>query len=443
VLSNLARTYRHHLAKYFLFRLLKVLALAGYRNIHHIRSILSVPYTPGYRLVAWSNFAGEHLLKRVLFTPVQALDIPEPRFVNKGDLDKPDKIAILKIEMPKLEVVEISEAIVIGRTDFVLSDNAAILPDAFDSSLDTCPAEVFGVVSIKRDKKLMKLYLTQESKEIDSAITLLGQNSANYAHWLTEILPKLLVLDAYPEFREIPLLLDHGLHPNILESVRIFSASHREIISVKHWEPVKVKRLLCVSQPAYEPYIPHGLFDNESSQIVNTFSRPALSMLRNTAWRLTAEQTIPATKKLCISRSRTSGNVRGITNSDLVESFLKKEGFEVIEPASLTFSDQVIACKQARIIVAPIGAALANMIFSSPGCKIIVLAPYYEGASYYYYSNLAGILGHELYYVLGQQTSGGGHPMHRDYVIDLSELEAVLASLSDNGHLTRRYAATN
>ena len=443
MLSAFTRVYRAHLAKYFLFRLLKVLALAVYRNIYHIRSILSGSYPPSYQLVAWSNFAGEHLLKRTLFKPVQELGVPGPQFVNKGGLNELENIAILEIEMPKLEVVEISEAIAIGKTDFVLSGNTAIFPDAFDSSRDTCPAEVFGVVSIKRDTNLMKLYLTQETNEIDSAATLLGQNSANYAHWLTEILPKLLILDAYPDFGKIPLLLDHGLHPNLLESVRIFNASNREIISIKRWEPVKVKRLLCVSQPAYEPYIPHGIFHNKSSHVVNAFSHHALSILRNAAWQLIGPKTIPETKKLCIARSRTSGNVRGITNWHLIESFLQAEGFEVIEPESLTFSDQVIACKQAHIMVAPIGAALANMIFSPPGCKIIVLAPYYEGASYYYYSNLAGILGHELYHVLGQQTTRGGHPMHRDYCIDLSELEALLAFLSNNGHLTQRYAATN
>ena len=130
-------------------------------------------------------------------------------------------------------------------------------------------------------------------------------------------------------------------------------------------------------------------------------------------------------------------------NSDLIEHFLEKRNFKVLEPASMNFSEQVAACKEAEFIIAAVGAALANMIFSPPGCKIIALAPYYDDANYYYYSNLAGVLEHELYYVLGREIENAGHPMHRDYSIDLSELEKAIDLLLGISCSSSQYAALN
>ena len=73
MLSDFTRVYRAHLAKYFLFRLLKVLALAVYRNIYHIRSILSGSYPPSYQLVAWSNFAGNIYSSAPCLSPCRSL----------------------------------------------------------------------------------------------------------------------------------------------------------------------------------------------------------------------------------------------------------------------------------------------------------------------------------------------------------------------------------
>ncbi|SEK35811.1 glycosyltransferase family 61 protein [Nitrosovibrio tenuis] len=388
--------------------------------------------TSSYMLIPWSAFRDTQLLSRMSFSPAQFIDIPGPRFVNKRRSDKLDEVDTLKLEMPKLEVTEVRDGIVVGGTDFTLSGETAIFPDAFVPSRDTCPAEVFGVASIDRHKALMRLYLTHQPKKVNFAAALLGQSATNYAHWLTEILPKLLVLDAFAEFDNAPLLLDHGLHPNILESVSILNTKHRNVIMVGRWEPVRVDRLLYISQPGYEPYIPHGLSAKGLTGIVNTFSSPALNILRDTASRVTGKSGQAGAKKLYIRRSKSSGNLRGIINSDVIEGLVRVKGFQVVEPSSLTFFEQVVACKQAEIIVAPIGAALANMIFSPAGCKVIALAPYYEEASYYYYSNLAGVLGHEFYYILGRQINKNGHPMHREYSIDPSELEMAITSLLSN-----------
>lgn len=69
----------------------------------------------------------------------------------------------------------------------------------------------------------------------------------------------------------------------------------------------------------------------------------------------------------------------------------------------MSCQEQAVICLDAELIIAPIGATLANMIFAPKGRKVIILAPHYAGANYFYYTHLAAVLGHELTYVLGPQ----------------------------------------
>lgn len=427
MLSSLLRIYRTHLSRYLIFRLIRFWAEASYRFTYRLFSALVSPVLGNrYSLVNFSCFSGANLKNRFSFAAAQSIEIPAPRFINGRFPMHVERLGSFKTEMSKLEIVEIRDAVVVGGADFVLAGNAAVWPDAFVASRDTCPAEIFGVISINRRKNMMGLHLTRGARQFDRAIMLMGQNTANYAHWLTETLPKLVTLNSYPEFDHLPLLVDSGLHPNIYESIELLNSKHRDVVLVKRWEPVILDEIVCVSQPAYEPYVPQGLFNEGSSSTINAFSRPALDILRKAATGAVSKSGRSEMQMVYFCRSEQSRNLRGIINSEAIEEYVRAVGFELVEPASLGFMQQVAACSQARIIVAPIGAALANMIFAPRGCKILTLAPYYDGANYYYYSNLAGVLGHELHYVLGQQIDKGEHPMHRRYSIDLSDLKVAI-----------------
>jgi capsular polysaccharide biosynthesis protein len=104
-------------------------------------------------------------------------------------------------------------------------------------------------------------------------------------------------------------------------------------------------------------------------------------------------------------------------------------GFIILDPAELSFIEQESFSHAAKIIVAPIGAALANMIFARPECRILALSPYYKNANYFFYSNLAAALNLPFNYFLGTQSHNYGHPMHRSYIVNLDELRCALGRL--------------
>jgi capsular polysaccharide biosynthesis protein len=58
-----------------------------------------------------------------------------------------------------------------------------------------------------------------------------------------------------------------------------------------------------------------------------------------------------------------------------LENDLRKLGFTVIEAAELQLDQCISIFARARWVVAPHGAALANLIFASPGTRVLELLP--------------------------------------------------------------------
>jgi hypothetical protein len=68
-------------------------------------------------------------------------------------------------------------------------------------------------------------------------------------------------------------------------------------------------------------------------------------------------------------------NNRIVVNEGQVLEALAPWGFERIDPGALSVAAQIKAFAEADVIVAPHGAALANLVFASPGATLIELFP--------------------------------------------------------------------
>lgn len=431
---RILRIYRTHLAQFFLLRLLKAFFLAAYRFTYRVRSLMArQPFSGDYQFISACSCGDDVCSRRIVFERGEVVDIPPPAFYGYGSDLATAKNPAIKIDAPALEVAEFRSAVVVGRVDFVFVVGKAVHHDLFVPSQHRVPAENVGVVSINRAMKRMRLRLVGEPVRLVKAVSLIGQCSSNYAHWLTETLPKLPILDACEEYADFPLLVDDGLHPNLYASIDLINKNNREIIKVGSWQSVRVDRLVAVSSPGYERYVPHGIRSREAPGYVNCFSRTALRMLRDATDKALGSNRSLRDRRIYLSRSEQSGNIRRIGNLDDIEAVISARGIRMITPESMNFQDQVASCIDAEIIVAPVGASLANMIFAPPGCIVVVLSPYYDEANYFYYSNLAGILGHRIYYVLGPQVNNGQHPMHRSYSIDADTLSKTLESVIGSG----------
>ena len=421
------RIYRKNFAQFFFFRLIKLISLNTYIFFYRLLSSLIRHESSG--TYYWKSLSkidkNFHKRKITIFDKITSKNNPVS-FVGYKSKKVSKEVHIELIDQPEQSIFEFENASVMGRIDFVFKNKIAIHQDLFIPQKHQSPAENTGLILNKINENKLDLFIIKKTIFIEKAISLIGQCSHNYAHWLTECLPKLPIVDSLNDYKNWPILIDAGLHPNIVESIKLLNKNNRDIIEVKSWQPVKVKNLVVTTSTAYERYVPQGLYISEPDPYLNTFSYFSLNLLRNSLKEKIKNKKIKPYKRLFFTRTKSSNNLRRLVNSNEIESTIINYGITPIIPEKRSFELQVSECMNAELIIAPIGAALANIVFAPKGCIVVVLAPYFSGASYSYYRNLASILGHKITFILGRQEGNIIQPSQRNYFIDIEELKKIL-----------------
>ena len=79
-------------------------------------------------------------------------------------------------------------------------------------------------------------------------------------------------------------------------------------------------------------------------------------------------------EKIYVSRALSTTwrpNYRPMTNEIEVEARVRRAGFTVVYPETLSFTDQIRAFASARCILGPSGSGMLNAIFSMPGTRVL------------------------------------------------------------------------
>jgi Glycosyltransferase 61 len=255
------------------------------------------------------------------------------------------------------------------------------------------------------------------------------------------VLPKLSILNSIEQYRELPLLVDGWVHPNFHDALEMLNQGRREIIKVDRWELLHADGIVHVSPTAYIPaeyrqYLLNGKIPKFGPNEF-LFSKPAILRMRNQLLAATAAKEPKSGsavqkrghgERLFVRRER-HGNERKALNSDEAEIVALRYDFEPIEPSGMTIAEQIRIFSGAKLVAGQIGAALTNLLFAKPRCKVIAMALYYPDANYWFWSNCLGLLGHDLYHVLGAQVDGPGHIFHRNYRIDMKAFREALEKM--------------
>jgi tetratricopeptide (TPR) repeat protein len=124
--------------------------------------------------------------------------------------------------------------------------------------------------------------------------------------------------------------------------------------------------------------------------------------------------------------SRQQASYRRIVNDEEVIKYLEKLGFRSVKLETMSIAEQASCLAAAKVVVAPHGGGLTNLVFCSPGTKVIeIFSPLYVPYCYWMISNLCGL---EHYYLIGDLVDDGTptKPLHKDMQLDLNSLEKLL-----------------
>ncbi len=173
----------------------------------------------------------------------------------------------------------------------------------------------------------------------------------NYGHMLVEVLPKLLHIRRMGIGRFTLLFPWSSLMflPAVQFAAEALGLAFEHVTCFNN-QILRVDDVLWVG--------PIAQHDRRKSQTLRDFA-------------LLLAAAVPASafpRRLYITRPR--GAIRPITNQAELEDLARAYGYHVIEPATLSFPEQISLFHGADHVLGPMGAALANTVFMRPGTRV-------------------------------------------------------------------------
>lgn len=417
----LGRIYTNHLKNYILVRLI---AQWIWRNgypfyVKHVSVWFFNRKAKRWRpLTKLGEFAKKRGILKYKLADAVLVETPEPKvfpFCDQNCLAVPHN----RYTFPEVFVVTINKAMTCGGTNLILADGEVVCHDLYDFERDYTSEELHGRTLIDPKLRRIRWLLHDEAPEpIVEAATFVDACASNYAHWMTEVLPRIVLFCAEERFKAVSIVVNDGLHKNIMESLFLVAGAEREIITLPIGRALIVDTLYVTSVAGYVP------FERRKNKLLGhshgVFSSKSFDMLRNHMNGLgqnAKDQVWP--EKIFLRRN---SGTRKVTNAAELEELLVSRGYVIVEPEKLTFLQQAQLFRNAKEIVALTGAALSNAIFCRPGTHVAILMAKHENMIYKYWLNMLAPLQIRVFYVLGNIVKNHDLGIHGDFFVKPSDL---------------------
>mgnify|MGYP000335317879 CR=1 FL=1 len=328
-------------------------------------------------------------------------------------------------DFPPVYVAELENSKAQGGTNLIFTEDSVVCHDLYNFKHDYTSEELHGrhIINLRKNR-LARLQQDQGIVELAAAATFCDACAHNYAHWLTEVLPRIAAFCTLEEHKQVPIIVDEGLHPNILQSLAYVVGSERQVYALPVGSGLRVEKLFLTSVAGY---IPFQVRKNRA--IANSkFSSMALAKVRETMLSCCVDISANELPKK-IYLHRTKGG-RQVTNFGQIEPILLENDFAIVDANNLSFLQQVLLISNATHVVGPSGAACANIIFSNPKAKIAIIMPKLSDQSpyigiYSYWNDIRYAATNEGVSYMLSDTSVKGD-IHSDLLINCDEFEMAL-----------------
>lgn len=342
---------------------------------------------------------------------------------------------------PAVYMAEVPDVKVIGSAAFPIVQDKCIQHQYFTQETWETAEQGLGYCSVRTDIGLVGYAGLGEHVNHDcKVISLIGNGAINYAHWVTEFLPQIVVLkEAGVDLSQYRILVDAQSFPSMLESLYLLGIKQEQLILVEPFSLHHFPQAMWLSPIAnvvfQRPKASHGVGKDITSAPDRAIYHPqALLALREAMLdKVNAEIRAKQPEKIFIKRTRSNAiNARLLVNEQAIEELLSANGFTSVDPSTLGFMEQVTLFSNAQYIVAASGAAILNMLWAPADAHVLVMMNDTRYANYWYFGNVATPIGQTLTYILGETLDAqlGGDVVHSNFTIDP---QAVLDALQFRG----------
>ncbi|KKM75432.1 hypothetical protein LCGC14_1390320 [marine sediment metagenome] len=194
-------------------------------------------------------------------------------------------------------------------------------------------------------------------RRLERATWITERVYTNYSHWLSAHLPKLCLL---AQRGEMDGLLLPEKRPAVIDaSLGMLGFDPKDFRTHGADGVIEVDRLTLLQTDRFRPEL--------LCPVRDMLGRPP----DRAPWR-----------RVFISRAAAS--IRRLSNEAELVTMLEKAGFELVLMEDLNFEQQVRLMGETRVLMAPHGAGLTNMMFCAPGTQVVEIAePSYPNPNFY------------------------------------------------------------
>lgn len=228
---------------------------------------------------------------------------------------------------------------------------------------------------------IFKLEHLPSLQVIDGRVAVLSGLSGNiYFHWMIDILPRLQILRETPGILEsIDYFLFNSTEQNFQqETLQKLGIPDHKIIESDRISYLQASELIIPDFPTYTGWAAPSTI--EFLRDLFEQQKPNLKSDR---------------QRIYLSRNR--ARYRRVLNEQEVIDSLTQFGFEVMEMESMSVQAQAHVFARARVIIAPHGSGLTNLVFCQPETVIVELvSPHYIRHYYWVISQYLGLKHYSL-----------------------------------------------
>lgn len=334
-----------------------------------IRALGARLATPG----AWRDGSGARY--EVLHPP---LTVTRPAPAGPLGRPIPDGLeAARRHAHPEVFLARLPEARLLGP------DGTVITPDG-----DVVEQSTRGGRWLERDRALRALRLPPPTRLAGEHYTVASLYAEGYAHWVLEVLPRLIAFERLPATRPA-LVLARALTAWQAESLDLLGLGSvpRITLGDRHLSLEALYLPSFVGTPGH----PHPW---------------ACAFLRDRF--VPSAPPAAGGRRLYVTRRR--ARRRRVVNERELEPILADLGFEIVECEALSFRQQVGLFREAEVVAGPHGAGLTNVLWAPPGCRVLELFGHRCVRGLFY--ALAGLRAQPYAFLVG--ASEGSVGVHRD-----------------------------
>jgi capsular polysaccharide biosynthesis protein len=343
--------------------------------------------------------------------------------------------APVTVDVPDLAWLELGPT-VLNDTSLVVQGRRLIGPAGAERQLPSGMRVKGPGIIAHRDRSVL-VEAPRPTHRSPGGIRLTGFGSGNWYHWLVEILPAAVLLDALPdELRDLPVLVP----TSVLERAATREALElvlpgRTFLPVPRTGTIAVDRLVWIDSPVWGA---RTLRDGVLPSVAATC--PNLSVLRafrdRVLERLGEHDTdgvagvdgttrAPQRRVLLV---RPPGSKRAANQHEL-HPLAERHRLELVDPGTLTFAQQVRLFHDASLIVGGWGAAWSSLLFAHPTTRGLMWAPELF-RTWPLFANLAPVSDMELRHVFVDTNSSTFLQANEaDQDVDVAELDAAIRAI--------------